>query len=80
MTHLLALIHALTAALKAFPLWLVWRVSTETRDLKSRIIEHESRNTPTDRRFADLLRVQLAENERLHDALQSAFHPPESGQ
>lgn len=80
MSHLLALIDALTAALKAFPLWLLWRVNTEQRDLKSRIIEHESRNTPTDRRLADLLRVQLQENERLHDALQSAVHSPESGQ
>ena len=80
MTHLLALINALTAALKAFPLWLLWRVNVETRDIKSRIIEHESRNTPTDRRLADLLRVQLADNERLHDALQSAVHPPASGQ
>lgn len=69
MTALTALLHALTAALRAFPVWLAWRVTAEVESITQNIIDHESRNTPLDKRLADELRISLAYRRRLHDSL-----------
>ena len=60
---------ALTAALRAFPLWLAWKVTREIERLTKQIIAHEAANTPADARLADELRISLAYQRRLHDAL-----------
>jgi hypothetical protein len=60
---------ALTAALRAFPLWLAWQVTRESESLVKEIIAHEAANTPTASRLADELRINLAYRRRLHDAL-----------
>lgn len=78
-TAITSLLQALTAALRAFPLWLGWRVQGEVEDIKRKILEHESRSTPTDRRLADELRISLAHRSRLHDALLASISAPASG-
>lgn len=62
-----ALLQALTAALRAFPLMLAWRVNSECETITERIIKHEAANTVTDKRLADELRTALAYRRRLHD-------------
>lgn len=63
------LLAALTAALRAFPLWLAWEVTKYIDRLTKQIIAHEAANTPADARIADELRISLAYCRRLHDAL-----------
>jgi hypothetical protein len=60
---------ALTAALRAFPLWLALLVTREIVKLTKQIIAHEAANTPADARMAGELRIYLAYYIRLHDAL-----------
>ena len=73
------LLAALTAALRAFPLWLAWEVTKHIERLTKKIIFHEAKNTSTDARIADELRISLAYCRRLHDALCPPVPAPEGG-
>ena len=63
--------EAFAHAVKAFPLWLQWRVTGECEKLTEQIIDYESKGTPADRSIADRLRSNLAYRRQLHAALLS---------
>lgn len=73
----MSFLAALTAALRAFPLWLAWQVTREIERLTKQILAHEAANTPADARIADELRINLAYRRRLHDALCPAVPAPQ---
>mgnify|MGYP007071569415 CR=1 FL=1 len=79
LTVLTAFFQAATAALKALPWFLAWKVAKDLEQTKIAIIDHEAENTVVDRRRADVLRVLLKERERLNDALLSALPQNSSG-
>jgi hypothetical protein len=68
-----ALIVALTAALRAFPLWLVWHQSEQLEDLTDEIFLLESRSRPDERQRLDRLRVRLASARKQNAALLAAL-------
>lgn len=78
-SSLSAFLLAATAALKAFPLWLAWRVNGEVEDLAEQILQYESRNSVDDRRRADELRIKLAYRRKLHDTLLTAVAETSKG-
>lgn len=73
-----ALLVALTAALRAFPLWLVWHQSEQLENLTDEIFVLESRSRPDERQRLDRLRVRLASARKQHAALLAAIAAPES--
>lgn len=74
-----ALLQALTAALRAFPLMLAWRVNSECETIAERIIKHEGSNTVFDKRIANELRTALAYRRRLHDLVCPSVPQAEGG-
>lgn len=71
LTTINAALEAATAALKALPIWLQWRIIGECESLSKQILKHETIATPADRAAADELRIALAYRRQLHAALQS---------
>lgn len=78
MKTLSALLAALTAALRAFPLWLAWKVTADCEALTTEILHHESTATPASRARADELRIALAYRRKLYATL-LAGHPGTPG-
>jgi hypothetical protein len=68
-----ALFQAATAALRVIPWLAAWLSSRDLERITQRILKHEARNTPLDRRLADELRVHLPIRRRLNDALLAAL-------
>lgn len=73
-----AAFQAIAAAFNAVPWLAAWMANRDLERLKRRILHHESRNTPTDKRLADELRLFLPTRQRLHDALLTSL-PGDSG-
>lgn len=64
-----AFFQAATAALWAFPLWLLWRQSVNIESLTDEIIELEGRSLPGERAKLNRLQVKLANARKQHDTL-----------
>lgn len=76
---LTAALEAAAAALRAFPLWMQWRITGECESLSKQILAHEAAATPHDRAAADELRIAYAYRRQLHAALQSRHTGDPSG-
>ena len=64
-----AFLSAATYALRAFPLWLVWRQSRQIESLQDELIELEAAANPADRARLDRVRVKYKEARKQHEAL-----------
>lgn len=76
---LTALLHAATAALKVFPLWLAWRQWDEIENLSDGIIQIEARAQPSDRPRLERMRVKLSNARKHHAALLAVVAASQSG-
>ena len=63
------LLQAATAACKAFPIALAWKINSEIESNNENIIELSKMGTAESLRHADELRLKNAYRKRLHDAL-----------
>jgi hypothetical protein len=72
---ILEFLRAATAAMKALPMLLAWKVNSEVEAITQQIIKHEALNTPTDSRIADELRIALLYRRRLHDVILANQNP-----
>lgn len=79
MGTLTAFLTAITAALRAFPLWLAWQQSEKLEELTDEIITLESRALPNERPRLERLRVKLANARKQHDALLALSVAPQAG-
>jgi hypothetical protein len=77
MGTLKTLMLAALAALRAFPLWIIWRQSEQIENLTDEIFTLENRARPDERLRLDRLRVRLAAARKQHEALLAALAPPE---
>jgi hypothetical protein len=77
--NLTALLIAVTAAARAFPLWLSWRLSSHLETIEDEIISLEASAHSADRPKLDRLRVKQANGRVQYAALLSIINLPQVG-
>lgn len=64
-----AAFEGFSAASRAFPLWLTWKLTKDCEELTDKILQYEQAGTPNDRAIADRLRIALTHRRRLNATL-----------